>query len=174
MKPPPHRSFRTGKFDFASFLFTGATGLATFLILATLAVILLNILISGWSGLSWRFITGGTQAACSTSIMRAVLPMIFGTAARVILMTIFVIPVGVITAIYLTEYAHHTSIFTRIIRGAVNNLAGVPSIVFGFFGLGFFINFIGHGVLDPLLHPGHPELIVWGKPAILWASLTWP
>src|SRR3954452_8369292 len=131
MNATTHRSFRTGKFDYISFLFTGATGLATFLILATLAVILLNVLVSGWSGLSWRFITGGTQAGMFDVNHAGILPMIFGTAARVILMTIFVIPVGVITAIYLTEYAHSTSVFTRIIRGAVNNLAGVPSIVFG-------------------------------------------
>jgi phosphate transport system permease protein len=172
MNATSHRSFRTGKFDYASFLFTGATGLATFLILATLAVILLNVLVNGWPGLSWRFISGGTKTGMFDVNNAGILPMIFGTAARVILMTIFVIPVGVITAIYLTEYAHNTSVFTRIIRGAVNNLAGVPSIVFGLFGLGFFINFIGHSVLDPLLHPGHPELIVWGKPAIIWASLT--
>ncbi len=69
--------------------------------------------------------------------------MIVGTTIRVFVMTIFVIPVGVITAIYLTEYAPNTSLVTRVIRAAVNNLAGVPSIVFGLFGLGFFINFIG-------------------------------
>jgi phosphate transport system permease protein len=85
-------------------------------------------------------------------------------------MTIFVIPVGVITAIYLTEYARSTSAITRIIRGAVNNLAGVPSIVFGLFGLGFFISFIG-GSMDALFRPDNPEPL-WGKPAILWASLT--
>jgi phosphate transport system permease protein len=96
--------------------------------------------------------------------------MIVGTAARVILMTIFVLPVGVITAIYLTEYAHPTSLVTRVIRGGVNNLAGVPSIVFGLFGLGFFINFIGQN-MDAILHPANPEPL-WGKPAILWASLT--
>ncbi len=83
-------------------------------------------------------------------------------------MTIFVVPVGVITAIYLTEYAHHTSVFTRIIKGAVNNLAGVPSIVFGLFGLGFFINFVGQN-MDAVLHPAQS---IWGKPAIIWASLT--
>ncbi|HSH94950.1 MAG TPA: phosphate ABC transporter permease PstA, partial [Roseimicrobium sp.] len=98
-----------------------------------------------------------------------VLPMIVGTSMRVIVMTIFVIPVGVITAIYLTEYAHRTSVWTRIIRGAVNNLAGVPSIVFGLFGLGFFINFIGGSIDDVILKSAEP---VWGKPAILWASLT--
>jgi phosphate transport system permease protein len=83
-------------------------------------------------------------------------------------MTIFVIPVGVITAIYLTEYARTNSLLNRIIRGAVNNLAGVPSIVFGLFGLGFFINFMG-GSVDQFSGAVEPH---WGKPAILWASLT--
>jgi phosphate transport system permease protein len=157
-------------FDFASFLFTGATGLATFLILAILAVILGNILYHGWEGLSWRFVTSGTAKDMFDMNKAGVLPMIVGTTARVVLMTIFVIPVGVITAIYLTEYAQATSPFTRLIRGAVNNLAGVPSIVFGLFGLGFFINFVGGG-LDTWLSPGGAEPH-WGKPALLWASLT--
>jgi phosphate transport system permease protein len=98
-----------------------------------------------------------------------VFPMIFGTTALVFLMTIFVVPVGVITAIYLTEYAPSHAIGTRFIRGAVNNLAGVPSIVFGLFGLGFFINFVGKN-LDRVLTSG-PEP-VWGKPAIIWSALT--
>jgi phosphate transport system permease protein len=97
-----------------------------------------------------------------------VLPMIVGTAFRVIVMTIFVIPVGVITAIYLTEYASNTSWLTRIIRSAINNLAGVPSIVFGLFGLGFFINFVGKN-MDALFHNA---TAVWGQPALIWASLT--
>src|SRR5581483_4777563 len=71
-------------------------------------------------------------------------------------------------AIYLTEYAHNTALSTRFIRGAVNNLAGVPSVVFGLFGLGFFIQFIGRHIDDAV----HPGISVWGKPAILWASLT--
>ncbi|MDB6123428.1 MAG: Phosphate transport system permease protein PstA [Pedosphaera sp.] len=164
------RSFQATRFDFSSFFFTGLTGLATFLILATLATILINVLVNGWSGLSWRFITAGTEKDMFDVNHAGVLPMIFGTAARVIIMTIFVIPVGVITAIYLTEYAHSTSVFTRVIRGAVNNLAGVPSIVFGLFGLGFFINFVGHN-MDAVFNPHSPNPI-WGKPAILWASLT--
>jgi phosphate transport system permease protein len=94
--------------------------------------------------------------------------MIVGTTIRVLVMTFFVIPIGVITAIYLTEYAPNTSILTRFIRAAVNNLAGVPSIVFGLFGLGFFINFIGKN-LDALLQSPTP---VWSQPAVLWASLT--
>jgi phosphate transport system permease protein len=162
--------FRRTSFDFGSFFFTGLTGLATMLILAILAVILGNILYHGWGGLSWRFVTSGTAAHMFDVERAGVMPMIVGTAARVILMTLLVVPVGVITAIYLTEYAHHTSLITRIIRGAVNNLAGVPSIVFGLFGLGFFINFVG-GQMDAWLHPGNPEPH-WGKPAILWASTT--
>lgn len=170
MNAKPSRSFQTVRFDFGSFLFTNLTGLATFLIIGILAVILLNILVNGWSGLSLHFILGGTEKDMFDVKHAGVLPMIVGTAARVILMTIFVIPVGVITAIYLTEYAHTTSIFTRGIRGAVNNLAGVPSIVFGLFGLGFFINFVGQN-MDAVLHP-HNAAPIWGKPALIWASLT--
>jgi phosphate transport system permease protein len=170
MNAKSSRSFETARFDFGSFFFTGLTGLATLLIVATLGVILLNVLVNGWSGLSLRFILGGTEKDMFDVNHAGVLPMIIGTSARVILMTIFVIPIGVITAIYLTEYAHSTSVFTRVIRGAVSNLAGVPSIVFGLFGLGFFINFIGQHA-DAILHPLNPEPI-WGKPAILWASLT--
>ncbi|MDX1952196.1 MAG: phosphate ABC transporter permease PstA, partial [Verrucomicrobiota bacterium] len=117
-----------------------------------------------------RFITGGTEQDMFDVQHAGIFPMIFGTAALVILMTIFVVPVGVITAIYLTEYAPTSSIYTRIIRGAVNNLAGVPSIVFGIFGLGFFVNFLG-GNIDRVFLATNAEP-VWGKPAIIWAALT--
>ncbi len=167
---PARRGFRRRRFDFTSFFFTGLTGAATLLILAILAVILGNILYHGWPALSWHFVTGGTQQDMFDAAKAGVLPMIFGTAARVILMTLFVLPVGVITAVYLTEYARAHGLGTRIIRGAVNNLAGVPSIVFGLFGIGFFINFLGQGI-DTTLWRGRPEP-VWGKPALLWASLT--
>ena len=163
------RHFRAEKFDFWSFFFTGLTGLATLFILGILAVILLNIVINGWRGLVAGISSRPfRKRISSTSNTTGVLPMIVGTTIRVILMTIFVIPVGVITAIYLTEYAPNTSLVTRIIRAAVNNLAGVPSIVFGLFGLGFFINFIGKN-MDALLH--NPSA-VWGQPALIWASLT--
>jgi len=162
------RHFQAERFDFASFFFSGLTGLATFLILAILAVILGNILINGWSGLSWRFISTIPRKDFFDPATTGVLPMIIGTTFRVFVMTIFVIPVGVITAIYLTEYAHNTSILTRVIRGAVNNLAGVPSIVFGLFGVGFFINFVGKN-MDAILKTSGPT---WGQPAVIWASLT--
>ncbi|MEI7731320.1 MAG: phosphate ABC transporter permease PstA [Verrucomicrobiota bacterium] len=168
--PANGRPFTAARFDFASILFTGVTGLATGLILAILVVILGNILYHGWEGLSWRFVTAGTEKDMFDVNKAGVLPMIVGTSARVILMTIFVMPIGVITAVYLTEYASAMSMYTRIIRAAINNLAGVPSIVFGLFGLGFFISFIGGG-LDKIFANGTPEPH-WGKPALLWASMT--
>lgn len=157
-------------FDFASAAGAGLTRLATFLILLLLLIILGNILYHGLPGLSLRFILGGADRDMFDVEKAGVLPMLIGTAARVFLMTLFVIPVGVITAIYLTEYANPVSLTTRIIRTAVSNLAGVPSIVFGLFGLGFFINFAG-GTLDELFLPKGSEP-AWGKPGILWASLT--
>ena len=162
MNPIHRRHFRTEKFDFTSFFFSGLTGLATLFILGILAVILLNIIINGWRGLSWHFVSTIPKKDFFDVNTTGVLPMIVGTTIRVFVMTIFVLPVGVITAIYLTEYAPNTSIVTRFIRAAVNNLAGVPSIVFGLFGLGFFINFVGKG-LDAIFHyPG----VVWGQPAL--------
>lgn len=162
------RHFKAEKFDFSSFFFGGLTGLATLFIIGILAVILINIVYNGWNGFSWRFISTIPRKDFFDINTTGVLPMIVGTAFRVIMMTIFVIPIGVITAIYLTEYASHTSWLTRIIRAAVNNLAGVPSIVFGLFGLGFFINFVGKN-MDQMLHHADP---VWGQPALIWASLT--
>jgi phosphate transport system permease protein len=162
--------FRRKKFDFASAIFAGLTGLATLLILAILAVIVGNIVHHGAGRISWRFLLGGTEHGMFDVEKAGVFPMIVGTSARVILLTIFVIPVGVTTAIYLTEYASMNAFSTRFIRSAVNNLAGVPSIVFGLFGVGFFIHFVGHN-MDALLHPDNPKAI-WGREAILWASLT--
>ncbi len=78
------------------------------------------------------------------------------------------VPIGTITAIYLSEYASSTSIFARGVRFAVNTLAGVPAIVFGLFGLGFFIQFVGSG-MDRAFGGGE---LRWGQPNILWASLT--
>ena len=166
--PRETRHFRAEKFDFPSFFFSGLTGLATLLIVAILVVILMNIGINGWSAISWHFVSTIPKKDFFDPATTGVLPMIVGTFIRVIVMTIFVIPVGVITAIYLTEYAANTSTVTRIIRAAVNNLAGVPSIVFGLFGLGFFINFVGKN-MDRLFHN---SAAVWGQPAIVWASLT--
>ncbi len=99
-----------------------------------------------------------------------VFPAIFGTVMMVILMSLSAVPFGVITALYLREYAKQ-GMFVRIVRIAVNNLAGVPSIVFGVFGLGFFIYFVG-GSIDQLFYPERLPTPTWGTGGILWASLT--
>jgi phosphate transport system permease protein len=98
-----------------------------------------------------------------------IFPAIIGTALLVIIMSIAGIPVGTITAIYLSEYTRKTSLIARGIRFAVNTLAGVPSIVFGLFGLGFFVQFVGSG-MDAVLTDGVE--LRWAQPNILWASLT--
>ena len=85
-----------------------------------------------------------------------------------IIMAVAAVPFGVITAIYLAEYASEKSIMAKTIRFAVKTLAVVPSIIFGLFGLGFFIGFIGKN-MDCILNGGE---LKWGQPNILWASLT--
>ena len=99
-----------------------------------------------------------------------VFPAIFGTVMMVILMSIIVTPFGVIAAVYLREYATQGWL-TRTIRVAVNNLAGVPSIVYGVFGLGFFIYFAG-GHIDQLFFPEALPSPTFGTPGLLWASIT--
>jgi phosphate transport system permease protein len=144
----------------------GLTFLAVVLIVIILAVILGNVVLGGAGIISWDFLSSPPENGMESG---GVFPAIFGTVALVILMTIAVVPVGVLTAIYLHEFTRPDSTFTRLIRLAIANLAGVPSIVFGLFGLGFFIGFIGHG-LDSIFYSDQGP--VWGQPAIIWASLT--
>ncbi|MDT4330455.1 phosphate ABC transporter permease PstA [Methylomonas sp. MED-D] len=99
-----------------------------------------------------------------------IFPAIFGTVLMVLLMAVVVTPFGVIAAVYLREYAKQGFI-TRVIRIAVNNLAGVPSIVYGVFGLGFFVYIIG-GNIDRLFYPEAAPAPVFGTPGLLWAALT--
>jgi phosphate transport system permease protein len=99
-----------------------------------------------------------------------VFPAIFGTVMMTLLMTLACTPLGVVTALYLREYARQ-GLVVRVVRIAVNNLAGVPSIVFGVFGLGFFVYFIG-GNVDRLFYPEVLPTPTYGTGGILWASLT--
>jgi len=99
-----------------------------------------------------------------------IFPAIFGTVLMVIIMSIIVTPFGVVAAVYLREYAHQGTM-TRIIRIAVNNLAGVPSIVYGVFGLGFFIYFMGSGI-DKAFFPEALPSPTFGTGGLLWASIT--
>jgi len=99
-----------------------------------------------------------------------IFPAIFGTVLMVMIMSLIVTPFGVVAAVYLREYASQGFV-TRTIRIAVNNLAGVPSIVYGVFGLGFFVYFIG-GNLDELFYAPALPSPTFGTPGLLWASLT--
>lgn len=99
-----------------------------------------------------------------------IFPAIFGTVMMVMLMSIIVTPFGVVAAVYLREYARQ-GLMTRIVRIAVNNLAGVPSIVYGVFGLGFFIYFLG-AEIDKVLFEAALPAPTFGTPGLLWASLT--
>ena len=99
-----------------------------------------------------------------------IFPAIFGTVMMVIIMSLIVVPFGVLAALYLREYARQGAM-VRLVRIAVNNLAGVPSIVFGVFGLGFFIYAIG-GTMDTLFFPERLPTPTFGTGGILWASLT--
>lgn len=99
-----------------------------------------------------------------------VLPAIFGTFAMTILMAVLVAPFGVITALYLREYAKQGRLVS-IVRISVNNLAGVPSIVYGVFGLGFFAYIMGAGI-DQLFYPERLPNPTFGTGGLLWSSLT--
>ncbi len=115
----------------------------------------------------WEFISDDPREANTEG---GVFPAIFGTVMMVIIMSIIVTPFGVIAAVYLREYAKQGFI-TRLIRIAVNNLAGVPSIVYGVFGLGFFVYILG-GNIDRLFFPEALPAPTFGTPGIMWASIT--
>jgi len=141
-----------------------ASAAAAGIIVLMLVVILADALIHGAGTVTWAFLTKPPSGAMAGGVG----PAIFGTAALTIVMTIAVVPVGVLTAIYLSEYASPSSTLARIVRLAVANLAGVPSIVFGLFGLGFFIQAVGRGI-DRLAFGGQ---VTYGQPALVWAALT--
>jgi phosphate transport system permease protein len=115
----------------------------------------------------WIFLSGEPRESNTEG---GVFPAIFGTVLMVLLMTVIVTPLGVVAAIYLREYASQ-GLVTQIVRIAVNNLAGVPSIVYGVFGLGFFVYFVG-GNIDRIFYPESSPEPVFGTPGLLWASIT--
>lgn len=118
-------------------------------------------------GKMWEFVSTDPREANTEG---GVFPAIFGTVIMVIIMSIVVTPFGIIAAVYLREYAKQ-GFLTRSVRVAVNNLAGVPSIVYGVFGLGFFVYFIG-GSIDELFYPEALPAPTFGTGGVLWASLT--
>ncbi|WP_299828219.1 phosphate ABC transporter permease PstA [Pseudomonas sp.] len=115
----------------------------------------------------WEFLSEDPREANTEG---GIFPAIFGTVMMTLIMAVIVTPFGVLAAVYLREYAKQGPV-TRLIRIAVNNLAGVPAIVYGVFGLGFFVYVLG-GSLDRLFFPEALPAPTFGTPGLLWASLT--
>jgi phosphate transport system permease protein len=142
-----------------------ASAAAVVIILTMLAVIVFDVVRGGARTLSWEFLSAAPRDGMTAG---GVFPAIFGTVATTLIMTIAAVPAGVATAIYLNEYASPKSRVARLIRVCVANLAGVPSIVFGLFGLGFFISTVGRAI-DNAAFGGQS---VYARPCLLWSSLT--
>ncbi|RMQ38042.1 Binding-protein dependent transport system inner membrane protein [Pseudomonas amygdali pv. mori] len=115
----------------------------------------------------WEFLSDDPRESNTEG---GIFPAIFGTVMMTLIMAVIVTPFGVLAAVYLREYARQGPV-TRLIRIAVNNLAGVPAIVYGVFGLGFFVYVLG-GSVDRLFFPEALPAPTFGTPGLLWASLT--
>lgn len=151
--------------DIKGKLIVGITQVAVLLIIAILFIILGIIVYEGREKFSWEFMSSFPTNGMTEG---GIFPALIGTFILVIVMSIAAVPFGTITAIYLTEYAKENSKFAAAVRFSIRTLAVVPSIIFGLFGLGFFIQFVGAGA-DTVFNGGS---LRWGQPNILWASLT--
>ncbi len=124
-----------------------------------------TFLAKGAPHVSWSLLS---EAPRNNNTEGGIFPAIYGTTLLVLIMSMLGVPIGTITAIYLSEYTRPNAVFPRIIRFAVNTLAGVPSIVFGLFGLGFFVQFVGRSMDTALGN----DTALFGQPALLWAAAT--
>lgn len=124
---------------FLKFVVPGFSGLCVFSIIAVVTFLILVLLINGVPHLSWKFLTSAPEQGMTAG---GIFPAIIGTFLLVLIMSIVGVPIGTITALYLSEYLYQGSNVVKIIRFAVNTLAGIPSIVYGLFGLGFFVRFL--------------------------------
>ncbi|HZW37979.1 MAG: phosphate ABC transporter permease PstA [Syntrophothermus sp.] len=149
--------------DIQGFIWINLSRVIFFSLLLILLLLLTKIVYEGIGIISFEFLFDSPKNNMTEG---GIFPAIFGTIAVTMIMILFAVPLGVFAAIYLNEYAKD-NFFTRILRTSVNNLAGVPSIVFGLFGLGFFILFVGRG-MDEVLKTG----LYFGQPSLLWASAT--
>lgn len=146
-------------------LVPGLSGFSVFLIAGLVCGLMLLFIINGAPHISFEFLTTAPREGMTEG---GILPAIIGTFLLVLIMSIAGVPIGTITAIFMSEYVTHDSVIVKAIRFAVNTLAGIPSIVFGLFGLGFFVQFVGSGMDSAFSHGA----IKWAQPNILWASLT--
>ncbi len=154
------------KYTGKDWVLAGLSVAALLLVLTMLAVLLVLVVRDGSPVISAEFLS---ESPSADMVRGGIFPAIYGTVFLTLLMTIAGVPVGVATAIYLSEYAPPSSKLANVVRLAVANLAGVPSVVFGLFGLGFFVLFVGGTIDDVVYGPGEP---VFRKPSILWSALT--
>lgn len=133
-------------------IYIALTGLTVVIIIGLLGFILFDIVKNGISVISWEFLSQPPKEGMTKG---GIFPALYGTLIKVLLMLIFVVPTGIFTAVYLNEYGKGFEL-SRWIRIAINNLSGVPSIVFGLFGMGFFVLFLrlGAGLLSAALTVG--------------------
>src|SRR5687768_17233615 len=134
MAPPQVPEPSRRKPDYAGLIMASVCRGATFLVGGVLVLLLFHIVRHGAQVVSWDFLT---KAPVEGMTEGGIFPAIFGTSAITVLMILMALPLGTLAGIYLVEYAGGNR-FARVTRAAVNNLAGVPSIVFGLFGVGFF------------------------------------
>lgn len=140
--------------------------------LAALAIGLIAVLcLIAWPHLPAALGEPGTGAFSGPRDPRraSLVPLLLGTAARTLLMSLMLIPAGLLTGIYLAEYAPPGAWWPRVLRGGIRALVGVPGVVFGMVGLGFLVGVVGGGI-DRIT--GDPASPVWGRPGLVWASLT--
>ena len=135
------------------------------LIVGFFSIILAIIFLGGYEKVTWEFLTEAPEHGMTEG---GIFPAIIGTVLLVIVTTIFSVPLGIITAVYLVEYGNRESAFYKFVNGSINLLASIPTIVVGMFGLAFFVIYIG-GTIDKAFYGGN---LTWGKPALIWAGLT--
>jgi len=143
----------------------GFLGLMMFLVIAPILWLFGFIILHGIRQISWDFLTKAPNAIDATG---GIFPALLGTFYLMIGTIVIALPLGIAGAIYLTEYAGKSKL-VRFIRMAIVNLAGVPSIVHGLFGLGFFVLFVG-GTIDRVIYQTNKP--IWGQPCLLWGFCT--
>ncbi|HJP82714.1 MAG TPA: phosphate ABC transporter permease PstA [Fimbriimonadaceae bacterium] len=140
-------------------------GLLTLTVIIPIFLLFGFLVVKGISQIDWGFLTQPPDAIKASG---GIGPAIVGTVYLILGTILFALPLGVLGAIYLVEYGGRSR-WVRLIRTAILNLAGVPSIVHGLFGLGFFVLFIGRGIDQFILRTDKP---VWGQPCLLWGAAT--
>ena len=153
------------RYKIGDFLTYFLLAVSVILIVGFFAIILAVIFLGGYERVTWEFLTQAPEHGMTEG---GIFPAIIGTVLLVIVTTIFSVPLGIITAVYLVEYGNKESAFYKFVNGSINLLASIPTIVIGMFGLAFFVVYIG-GMIDNTFYGGK---LTWGKPALIWAGLT--